>query len=512
MPRTRARDRPNVVVVLSDQHRADAMGCAGNGDVETPALDRLAEQGTRLDRAYATYPVCGPSRGCLITGQYPASHRAVSNDLPLPTDVPSVAEAFSEAGYRTGYVGKWHLDGVPRNRFTPPGPRRQGFDDFWAVYNCAHDYFNARYYRDSPELITDDRYEPVVQTDLAIEAIEEFTGADDDRPFCLFLSWGPPHDPYEFVPEEYCERYDPESLSLPENAQPLVPGGLTGATERGPPIREWGPTTSLEFEAGDPYDYDDQREILADYYAAVTALDDQFARLSDALDERGLTRETVLCYTSDHGDMLFSHGMNQKGYPHEESVNVPFIVRWPDEIPAGETSDGLFGLVDLAPTLLGLADVDAPAAMEGADRSALVRAESEGPESVFLVGNVWRAVRTDRYTYVRVDTDTEAFAHVPGGRAILWDTQEDPHQFRNVILDPEYADVVERLDATVEKWLDRTGDPFLSGEALIEHLGLEDVAAERSAYHDHVKANGRVSPEEWPPEAVAARLEGETDD
>jgi len=300
--------------------------------------------------------------------------------------VPSVAEAFQEAGYRTGYVGKWHLDGVPRNRFTPPGPRRQGFDDFWAVYNCAHDYFNTRYYRgDSEKLVTDDRYKPVVQTDLALEAIEEFAAGDD--PFVLFLSWGPPHDPYHLVPDRYREMYDPKDLTLRENAHPLLPGAITGAMEPGPPIREWGPVTSLEYETGERYEYDDQREILADYYAAITALDEQFGRLVEALDGRGLASSTVLSYTSDHGDMMFSHGMNQKGFPHEESVNVPFIVRWPGEIPADEVSQILFSTVDVAPTLLGLADIDAPDAMEGSDLSDALRGAGESPDSVFLVGN-----------------------------------------------------------------------------------------------------------------------------
>jgi len=162
-------------------------------------------------------------------------------------------------------------------------------------------------------------------------------------------------------------------------------------------------------------------------------------------------------------------------------------------------------------TLPGLAGIEAPAAMEGADRSGLLCGTAEGPDSVFLAGDAWRAVRTDRYTDVRVDTDREAFAHVPGGRAILWDNESDPCQYRNVVLRPEYADVVERLDATLEEWLERVGDPFLSGDALIEYVGMVEEDAERRAYRECVAENGRVPPGEWPPEGLDVSLDADPD-
>jgi len=455
MTGTATTDRPNVLVVLTDQHRATALGCAGNPDVASPTLDRLAAEGTRFERAYANAPVCTPSRACLLTGQYPLTHGVIANDLPLPTDVPSVAGAFREAGYRTGYVGKWHLDGVPRDGFTPPGPRRQGFDDFWAAYNCAHDYTDARYFGDDDEPIHVDGYEPVTQTDLAIEFVE----ADDDRPFFLVLSWGPPHAPYDRVPEEYRARYDPGALTLRPNAEPIPPetSGIAAGL--------------------------DPRETLANYYAHVTALDDQLRRLLEHVENAGMTEETIVAYTSDHGDMLWSQGRFKKEQPWEEAANVPFVVRYPGVVPAGATEPAPFGTVDVAPSLLGLAGVDPPAAMEGEDYSARMRGEdAPARESVFLAQVVrnsqaraqhlppWRAVRTRRYTYARLRDGTGW---------LLYDAETDPYQLHNRVLDDEYAAERAHLDGLLDDWLEATDDPFVSETEHVRRAGMVEAWNER---------------------------------
>ncbi len=191
------RPPPNLLLVFADQMRGMDMGCAGNPDVRTPAMDRLAKQGVRLTRCFATSPVCSPNRAILLTGTYPTTNRVPGNDLPLPSHLPSLGTIARGHGYRTAYIGKWHLDGVPRTKFTPPGPRRSGFD-FWAAYNCTHDYFHPKYYRDTPQVVEVDGYEPEVQTDLALAFLDE--QRDAAEPFCLVLSWGPPHDPYDQVP------------------------------------------------------------------------------------------------------------------------------------------------------------------------------------------------------------------------------------------------------------------------------------------------------------------------
>lgn len=464
-------DQPNVLFVFSDQHRGMDIGCTGNEDVQTPNLDRLAGEGTRFSNTYANYPLCGPSRACILSGQYPQTSGMVWNDLQLPTDVPSVAEEFREAGYRTGYVGKWHLDGVPRDKFTPPGPRRRGFDDYWAVYNCSHDYYGAKYYANSPEPIEIDGYEPEIQTDLAIDFIER----DDDRPFCLFVSYGPPHDPYRMVPEKYRKEYHSLNLDLRSNVSPILPhkGHPAPTYMQGPPVTEWVGDIYQDVEW---YDYDFPEEGYADYYAAITAIDAQIGRLMESLDDTEITDSTVLVYTSDHGDMLWSQGRNQKGQPYEESINVPFLVRWPERIPAGEVSEQLLSTVDFAPSLLGLADVSVPRAMEGTDLSPAMVGDSltDPPESVYL-GNVyrgWRGVRTEQYTYARLREDE--FEHLTEGHWLLFDNEADPYQRTNLVYDRDYREALTELSRLTEDWIEAVDGSFRSLEELVVAVGVEE--------------------------------------
>lgn len=449
---------PNILFVFADQLRGMDLGCAGNAEVLTPNLDRLAAEGTRFDHAYANAPVCTPSRAMLLTGRYPLANRVIANDLPLPEAMPTVGETFKGQGYRTGYIGKWHLDGVPRDRWTPPGPRRHGFD-YWAAYNCSHQYFRRdKYYLDEPRPVEVEGYEPVVQTDLALE----FIARRDDRPFCLFLSWGPPHDPYPQVPEQYKQLYDPRRVTLRPNARPLPPGANRLA------------------------DNLDPRQTLADYYAAITALDEQVGRLVAGLAAQGLAEDTILVFTSDHGDMLWSQGRMKKQQPWEESINIPLLVRWPGRVPAGRTSDALVSIVDLAPTLLGLAGIGPPAGMQGEDRSRLVRGEgASGADSVFIMDIMtvdegkrqglpeWRGVRTRQYTYARLQD---------GAGWLLYDNQADPYQQVNLIAAPEHERTRTMLDAELDRWLDRAGDAFHEGKEHIRQLGLAELWNARERY------------------------------
>jgi arylsulfatase A-like enzyme len=362
------------------------------------------------------------------------------------------------AGYRTGYVGKWHLDGVPRDRFTPPGPRRQGFD-YWAVWNCSHAYFQGCLFRDDPARpLALDGYEPVGQTDVALE----FLAADDPRPFCLFLSWGPPHAPYDQVPDDYKRLYDASTIELRPNVRP----------EPDPPFHK----TGQEF---DP-------RAIADYYAHITAIDEQMGRLLDALDARGLADDTIVVFTSDHGDMLWSQGMQKKEQPFEEAILIPLLVRWPGRVPAGAASDALVSIVDLAPTLLGLMGQGVPDAMEGADLSAIARgADADGPQSVFLTEPIildqgfhrgvreWRGVRTRRHTYAR---------WITGEPWLLYDNEADPYQLANLVDSPEHQAVRDELERELQRWLDRTGDRWGSWQDVIRDLGIVEKWNEREQY------------------------------
>lgn len=460
--------RPNLLFVFADQMRGMDMHCAGNRDIITPAMDRLAAEGTMFTHAYANCPVCTPSRAMLLTGRYPISCRTVANDLPLPTDYPGIATTCRDAGYRTGYVGKWHLDGVPRSKFTPPGPRRHGFD-FWAAWNCAHAYFAGRYYRDTPEPISIPGYEPTGQTDIAIDFIEE----NARHPFCLFLSWGPPHNPYDQVPDKYRALYAPDQINLRPNVRPI------------PPDR---PDLSRGAKP---------RQAIADYYAQITALDAELARLLDTLDRLNIAGRTIVVYTSDHGDMLWSQGMLRKQQPWEESINIPFLIRWPGQVPAGRSCQALLSVADMAPSLLSLMGLEAPRGVEGTDMSSVMLGRSEvGPESVFIMDVVtmdeahaqglreWRGVRTRRYTYARF-ADGEPW--------VLYDNQADPYQLDNLARDPKASTLRERMENILQTWLSRTGDRCLPWQQIIRRLGLVELwnARERELH----PRNPRLLPE-----------------
>jgi arylsulfatase A-like enzyme len=452
-------DQPNLLFVFADQLRARDIDDAAH-PLLTPAYDRLRAEGLRLTDMVANCPVCTPSRAMLLTGQYPLANRVVANDLPLPDDAPTIGERLRDGGYRTGYVGKWHLDGVPRNRFTPPGPRRHGFD-FWAVHNCSHAYLHGGYYRDSPELLQIPGYEPVFQTDLCLD----FLSRDDARPFALFLSWGPPHDPYADVPEEYQRLYDPATLPYPANFESATP-------RLDPPGGALRPVDLSR----------DPRRSLAQYYAHITALDAQLDRLLDALDRAGQAENTVVVYTSDHGDMLFSHGRMLKQQPWEESVRVPCVVRWPGHVSAGADRDAPASIADLAPTLLSLLGLDPLPAAQGDDLAPLLLGRTtETRESSFLLEPVtcdqswsmdvppWRGVRTRRHTYVRTHA----------GPWLLYDNLADPEQLCNLVDHAACAATQRALEAELASWMRRLDDSFETGEAILRRLGLERLWDDR---------------------------------
>jgi len=415
-----ASGTPNLVFVFADQLRAEATGCAGNEQVRTPNLDRLADEGVYFPNAYTTDPVCSPARASILTGRYPHNHGVVANGVRLPATERSIARHLGESGYETGYVGKWHLDGDERPGYVPPGPRRHGFEH-WYGFNCDHGHLDGHPRFDPDGNVTRvDGYQPEIQTGYAIDFVEEH--ADD--PFCLFLSWGPPHTPFD-APGRYSDLYPEEDVEF----RPNVPGSETSVV----------------------------RGDLAEYYAMVTSLDDNLGRLLDALERLGLEEETIVCFTSDHGEMLGSLGRYRKGTPFEESIHVPLIVRYPDRIEAGLTLDAAVSLCDLAPTLLALCDVPVPDRVDGRDLAPYLTGASTDDltDGVYVEGKLpwcsaeWRALRTERYLLC-IDRLLEV--------VYLFDTEEDPYQMENLAEREPLPDVAWDLRARLLELAYRYGD------------------------------------------------------
>ncbi len=433
--------KPNVVFVFADQWRAEAAGYAGNKDVRTPNLDRLAGASINFTNAVSYCPVCSPYRASLMTGQYPLTHGVFLNDVLLKNDAVSIADAYRRAGYRTGYIGKWHLDGNQRSAFIPR-ERRQGFE-FWKALGCTHAYNSSFYYGDENIKLKWEGYDAIAQTREAQRYIREYTGGP---PFILILSWGPPHSPYETAPEKYRQLFKAENITL----RPNVP------------------------EA----DREKARQALAGYYAHIAALDDCVGDLLQTLRETKIEDNTIFVFTSDHGDLLYSQGGQNKQQPWDESIRVPFLLRYPVLLGnQGKIIDMPINTPDIMPTLLGLSGLAIPETVQGADFTPILTGKSPMSDSAALIccptpfgqwtrakgGREYRGVRTRRYTYVR---DLK-------GPWLLFDNDKDPYQLDNLCNRPEHAGVQTNLEALLVKRLKETNDDFLSGSDYIKKWGYQ---------------------------------------
>jgi len=445
--------QPNIVYIFADQMRKHALGCYGNTIVPTPNFDAMGTAGAVFDNAISTWPVCSPYRAMLLTGRHPMANGTVSNDAGLRNDLPTIAKVVKAQGYATGYIGKWHLE-WKRTPFVPP-ERRQGFD-YWAVNNCTHRYMNHFYCTDTPEEIRFKGYEPLIQTDLAVDYIRQ----NRDRPFCLFLSWGTPHDPYNLVPGEYKGRIPLDKIELRENVtERAVVDHLLARDKPSKQLQARRKQRRANIDNNERL----RRQCLQGYYAHTAALDDCIGRIRTTLRKTGLADNTILVFSSDHGDMLGSHRMALKQMPFEESINVPFIVEYPRAVPADQRSQALITPIDIMPTLLPLAGLQCPK-VDGKDLSNAARGvASDQRDAVLLMKLVpgggpytinaitpWRGVRTHRYTYAHL---------LEHGPWLLYDNQEDPYQLNNLINQPEYADLQAKLEQRMRELMAEAGDP-----------------------------------------------------
>lgn len=440
--------KPNIVFVFADQMRAQATHFAGDPNAITPALDRFAAESIRFENAVSGCPVCCPARASLITGQYPHKHGVFLNDVTLNHNATSIAQAFTQGGYDTAYIGKWHLHGKGRSDFIPR-EERHGFD-YWQVRECTHRYWDAHYFADTPEKKIWEGYDAFAQTRQACDYMAQH--AHSDKPFLLMLSWGPPHDPYDTAPQAYRNMFDPAKLVLRDNVPP-------------------------EFE-------EKARNTLAGYYAHIAALDDCFDLLDQQLKTLGISDNTILVFWSDHGDMVGSRGQWHKQRPWDESIRVPLIIRWPQGLSRGDAQTERvlsepINTPDLMPTLLDLAGLDVPATVQGQSYANYMRTGKDAPADAALIACYWpfgqwlrtqggrefRGVRTSRYTFVR-SLD---------GPWLLYDNQRDPFQLDNLVNQPEHADLQVNLDVKLTKLLTQYDDELTSGQLLVDmhgHTGL----------------------------------------
>ena len=447
--------KPNIIMILSDEHCGYAMGHTGDPNLKTPAMDRMAAEGVSFSRAYANCPICTPARGTIFSGRHAHSGPVSGFFDVYKASAPSTATILREQGYHTAYFGKWHC-GIVRDQIPPevrknrqdykgnavrtPEHHRAGFQD-WFAHECLNEHFKSYYYSQNDVNPTKlEGYETDGYTDLVLDYLKNY---DREEPLFLVLSVEVPHFPLN-APEKW-RRFDPATLVVRENFNKLDPF----------------------FFSEDQQDEKVMRQRLADYYAMIENFDWNIGRLLDGLNTMPAFSNTCSIYISDHGDYMGSHGLfPAKVAHHEESVRIPAIFHWPGHIEAQGLSEELFSLVDVMPTMLGLADVDIPTHNQGSDFSGLLRGESfSGPEAILLemVNNPrwhlrlmdWRGLVTKRWKYAFCETSRE----------VLFDLENDPYEMNNIA--DTNTEQCSRMRQQLLKMLAETREPYF--DVLIEH-------------------------------------------
>jgi len=448
--------RPNVIYILADQLRYESLGYAGDKRAKTPNIDKLAAESVSFRQCISTMPVCAAYRASLFTGKYPSSTGMAINEIRIHPNQRCLGHVVTEGGYDTGYIGKWHLwanqggnHHVMANSYIPPDMKRYrlGWDGEWAAYNFWHQYYRGFYYADEPVKHTIDGYEPDVQTDMAIDFVSRH--AKGNKPFYLTLSVGTPHDPWspKNVPPEYMAMFADTKFPLPKSFSDTPDPYMDRNTNRAKWLSHWKPNLPA---------------MQRGYYAMTANLDHNVGRIVKAVDDAGLGENTIIVFTSDHGEMFGSNGRVFKLTFYDPSARVPMLIRWPGTIRAGSISDAPMGTPDIMPTLLGLMDLPIPDSVEGMDLGPVAKGGG-GAEPAFAFlqglghtwqwrnGFEWRAVRDKRFTYAIYRRDRSE---------LLFDNQADPLQMTNLAADPAHKDTLGRLRRQMAAKMASLNDTF----------------------------------------------------
>ena len=471
-------DRPNILFILTDQQRQDTMACYGNDWIQTPTLNALADESVVFENAYVSQPVCTPSRATIMTGLYPQATGLHRNNIPLPRDAQTIAELAPD-DYYCAHMGKWHLgdDAIPQH----------GFDHWVSIEDFHRPRFTKREYRsveaDYNHYLRENGVEPppptlsyegwVASADLpehltqagflgkvAPEFIRGYpNSAHSERPFLAFVNFFEPHPPYTgplnglYDPEDlpvgpgFLKRPDSGSLVNRLRADHYMGGGLNPLGQAGGDVHD---TTT---EAG-------WRKLRAQYFDNVTLVDNQIAKIIDALKESGQYDNTIIIFTSEHGEMAGDHGMLEKRSLYEEAARVPLLMKLPG-VPSKRVP-GSVGLVDMVPTILEMMGECVPEHLQGKSLMPVIKGTSNlddndvfvqwngmgdrnlgSPAINRMVSVPWRSVITGDRWKLNLS---------PGDQCELYDLNTDPYELTNVFDEPEHKDRVRQMASRLRLW------------------------------------------------------------
>ncbi len=455
--------KPNIVFILSDDQGAWAMHCAGTPELYTPNLDRIAERGVRFDSFFCASPVCSPARASILTGTIPSGHgvhdwiasgnvdkekmdrigiqnpyggyRGEDKPIQYLKGKVTYTDVLTEHGYQCALSGKWHLG----DSFTP----QHGFRKWYTIGKGGCWYFHPDVIENGEIAVRDGQYITDLITDHAIEFMDELSGKED--PFYLSVHYTAPHDPWtaeHHYAEDLARYKDCGFDSIPD--VPDHPDMTTGPVY-GTPRR---------------------RENLTGYFAAITAMDRNIGRILDHLEEKGLTKDTIVVFTADNGMSMGHHGIWGKGngtFPqnmYDTAVKVPFLISWPGHFPQGQVCRKMASAYDIFPTLVDLLDLPSQACqrLPGKSFLPLLRGgdldDDSGDVVIFDEYGPVRMIRTSQYKYIH---------RYPYGKHEFYDLQNDPGEEHNLIDDPRWEKTILELRRRMEKWFSNYVNPDIDG-------------------------------------------------
>jgi len=479
--------RPNILLITSDQHHYSALGSI-NPRIQTPALDRLTNEGVRFERAYTCNPMCSPSRSTIITGLYPSWHHCWTIGVKLPEDVPTIGGILGQNGYATTLIGKAHFQPLasrPGSESLECQPTLRdldfwrgfhgpwyGFDHVEVARNHADESHAGQHYaiwmeekgltnwrdyfceyregvgqiasgrRHAWELPQEFHYS-VWTAERTIANIE--AAVKDNKPFFMWSSFLDPHPPY-LVPEPWASMYNPDDMVPGAGAQrefDHMPPHFAKTREDNPDFTEYRETYIPIGLCSHLHDNAELRKDMAVYYGMTSFMDQQIGRILDALDRLGIADNTLVVYTTDHGHFIGQHGLIDKGpFHYEDLVRVPMLARFPGRIQAGQPSSAMQSLVDLAPTFLTAAGIDVPGLMQGVNQLDTWCGKEDARKHAIVENRHEPTVLTLR-TYI--DERYKITVYRNGDYGELFDLQEDPNEFNNLWDDPTKAELKSHL-------------------------------------------------------------------
>ncbi len=428
-----AQKKPNIIFILTDDHRYDAMSCMGHPFIKTPNLDRIANEGVLFSNSFVTTSLCSPSRASFLTGNYAHTHGITTNHTPWDNSNVTFLEILKKAGYDTAFIGKWHMPGDNL-------PKLRGLDRFVTITKEGGQgvYFDCPLVIDGVDTPRPGKYITEDLTDFAID----FVGQKRDNPFCLYLSHKAVH--FGFRPPKHLDNlYDGVDLKLP------------------PESDTWNTYTNNNIFVGAPLP---MNWLYRNYCETVVSVDEQVGRLLAKLEQMGVLDDTIIIYAGDNGHFWGEHGMYDKRWAYEESIRVPLMIRYPKmTAQPGARPKQMVLNIDVAPTILELAGVTSPVAMQGQSAAPLMADENASGRRSWLYEHFpvfpipipgMTAVRTDRYKYIEYQDDLKP--------AELFDLQKDPKEMHNIINSAQGQAVLPQLRRELQKIKQDTGYRFFT--------------------------------------------------